>query len=168
MSTVTPRLGLVKPTTLEQYALSVLNNNADLIDAAAVLTATANSSYNTNSVSGLSSKFTRMATGAVGIIIAEIAVDFDNVGGIIIAANTAASTHLPAFIPAGFRPASTPHSFPVSAASMVKNGGQGQILVCGPEAGTGDIMFNTTAAAYTAPTGSDFNCFMCWRWDGSL
>lgn len=32
MSTVTTRLGLVKPTTLEQYALSVLNNNMDTID----------------------------------------------------------------------------------------------------------------------------------------
>lgn len=37
MSTVTPRLNLVKPTTLEQYALSVFNNNMDLIDSGLVL-----------------------------------------------------------------------------------------------------------------------------------
>lgn len=37
MSTVTTRLGLVKPTILEQYALSVMNNNMDLIDAEVVL-----------------------------------------------------------------------------------------------------------------------------------
>jgi hypothetical protein len=37
VSTVTPRLNLVKPTTLEQYALSVVNNNMDLIDANTVM-----------------------------------------------------------------------------------------------------------------------------------
>lgn len=37
MSTVTPRLGLVKPTTLEQYALSVFTNNMDIIDSDTVM-----------------------------------------------------------------------------------------------------------------------------------
>lgn len=33
MSTVTPRLGLTKPAGIEQYSLSVINNNSDAIDA---------------------------------------------------------------------------------------------------------------------------------------
>jgi hypothetical protein len=166
MSTVTPRLGLVKPTTLEQYALSVLNNNMDAIDAALVLGATSAGTYNTNNVSGLSSKFTRLSIASVGIIIAEIVIDFDNAGGIVIAANTAASTNLPAFIPPGFRAQSTPHSFPVIGTSMVKNAGQGQTLSVGCNT-SGDLLLNSTGAAYTAPTGSDFNINTVYRWDGN-
>lgn len=167
MSTVTPRLGLVKPTTLEQYALSVLNNNMDAIDAALVLGATANGTYNTNGVAGTTSKFTRLSIASVGIVVAEIGVDFDNAGGIVIAANTAASTHLPAFVPAGFRPATAPHAFPIATVSINKNGGQGQTLGIGIEASTGDLLLNSTGVAYTAPTGSEINACLVYRWDGN-
>lgn len=47
MSTVTTRLNLVKPTTLEQYALSVMNNNMDLIDAGLVLQSEWKPAWNT-------------------------------------------------------------------------------------------------------------------------
>lgn len=166
MSTVTPRLGLVKPTTLEQFALSVLNNNMDTIDSALVIAAQANSTYNVNSVSALGSKFTRLSVASVGIVIGEFAIDFDNVGGIVIAANTAASTNLPNLVPAGFRPATTPHSFPIATVSMNKNGGQGQTLGCGINT-SGDVLLNSTGVAYTAPTGSEINFMLTYRWDGN-
>lgn len=40
MSTVTPKLNLVKPTTVEQFSLATLNNNMDIIDSNASSVAT--------------------------------------------------------------------------------------------------------------------------------
>lgn len=39
MSTVTPKLNLVKPATIEQYSLATYNNNLDKLDASAVVDA---------------------------------------------------------------------------------------------------------------------------------
>lgn len=168
MATPTTFFGLQKAADGENYSLDLTNINYDSIDLGLVKINSVNSTYNVNSVIGTGSKFTRVRIGAanVGFVIAEFCIDFDNAGGITLAANTAVPTNLPSLIPAGYRPKTAPHSIPLMGNSVTTNGGQGTSVSWGYNT-DGDVLLRSTGAAYTAPTGTDLNFMAVYEWGGS-
>jgi hypothetical protein len=165
MATPTTFFGLQKPADGENYDLDLINANSDAIDLGLVKVAIANSTYNLNGISGVTSKFTRLSIGNQGIIIAEFGLDLDT-NTIVIAASTAAPTALPALIPVGFRPFSAPHSIPLYGTAPVTNAGSGASLQWGFNT-SGDVLLRSTGAAYTTVTGTDMNFACTYRWDGN-
>jgi hypothetical protein len=164
MSLPTPLFGLIKAAQGELYDVDIVNNNLDAIDAGLVKLDSANSTYNINSISGVSSRFTRLRIGSTGIIVAEFGLDIDT-AAITIAASTAAATVLPGFIPAGYRPLSVAHSIPMMGVAPVTNAGSGAQLQWGFNVG-GDLLLRSTGAAYTTVVGTDMNFFAVYKWDG--
>ena len=163
MSTVTPVLNLVKPTTLEQYSLSVMNNNMDLIDAAAMRVDEANSTISGSQWSFLGCRFTRVRTGLKGIVIAEMVVTF--IAALAIPSNTAATSNVANVIPAGYRPQGKT-SIPVESA-LTSNAGVGQHVGIALES-DGNFGIRSAGAAFTSTTNSQFYFSTAYRWDGVL
>ena len=161
MSTVTPNLGLVKPTTLEQFALSVLNNNMDTIDAAAMQVDMVNSAGN-GAIDYRGCRFTRVRTGNVGIIVVEIIVTF---GVTAIPSNTAATLDVAGAVPSGYRPVSHT-SIPVQAA-LTSNAGVGQGIGFAIK-DNGVIGVRSQGAAFSTTSGSQTYAGYVYRWDGVL
>lgn len=161
MSTVTPKLNLVKPTTLEQYALSVFNNNMDIIDAAAMQVDMVNSTGN-GSIDYRGCRFTRVRTGNVGIIVVEIIVTF---GSTVIPSNTAATLDVAGAVPAGYMPVSHT-SIPVQAA-LTSNAGVGQQIAFAIK-NSGAIGIRSQGAGFTTTSGSQTYAGYVYRWDGVI
>lgn len=168
MATPTTFFGLQKPAEGENYDVDLTNINYDAIDLGLVKINSVNSTYNVASISGTLSKFTRVRIGAtnVGFVIAEFNLDFDSVGGVTIAASTAAPTHLPALIPAGYRPKAAPHSIPLVGIAPVTNAGSGAQLMWGYDT-SGDVLLRSTGAAFTTVNGTDMQFNTVYEWGGN-
>jgi hypothetical protein len=162
MSTVTPKLGLVKPTTLEQYALSVLNNNADLIDQYAMQVDYGSSSVNNGTWNFTGCRFTRVRTDLRGIVIVELILTLT---AVVVPSNTAATLDVAGVIPSGYRPVGHT-SIPVLSA-LTSNAGVGQqVGIVLKTDGTFGI--RSQAAGFTATAGSQIYSQHVYRWDGIL
>jgi hypothetical protein len=168
MATPTTFFGLQKAAEGENYDLDHTNLNLDAIDLGLVKINSVNSTYNVNSIFGTASKFTRVRIGAtnVGFVIAEFNLDLNSVGGVVIAANTAAPTSLPNLIPAGYRPKDVPHSIPLYGNAPVTNAGVGISLMWGYNT-DGDVLLRSTGAAYTTVNGSDMQFNTVYEWGGN-
>lgn len=162
MSTVTTLLGLVKPTTLEQYALSVMNNNMDLIDAASVQIDTASSTANWTNFSFLGSTFTRMRVGNEGIVVAHIQALVDTASTVPF--NTQTGHDYANVAPAGYRPERLQSytTFVQSAA------GRGDNVQCALDSLGNWYIRSNTASGFTTTFNAIVHCFWTYEWDGNL
>lgn len=163
MSTVTTRLGLVKPTTLEQYALSVLNNNADLIDTAMPRITTQAGTTDDANRSNLNAYFTRIEFGnGNGIIIANLFITLKT--ALVLNANTGANVvAMVAAVPAGYRPPETVQN-DLGLLSGVSRGDIVNIAI-GP---TGDLTMRSGAAGFTTTAGVSLVKQHTWKWSGAF
>ncbi len=162
MSTVTPNLGLVKPTTLEQYALSILNNNSDIIDASAVLIDTAASTANWTNFSFLGSVFTRVRIGTKGVVIAHVLALVDTAHALPI--NTAAGANYGAVIPAGYRPKIRQSYF----TSIQHDATHGDAVQTSLETNGDWVVRSNGGSALTVTFAATIHCYCVYEWDGAL
>ena len=163
MSTVTPKLNLVKPTTLEQYALSVLNNNMDLLDAAAVQIDSVNSTANWTNFSFLSSRFTRVRIGTVGFVVAHIQALVDTAAAI--PANTVTGDQYGNVVPAGYRPARTQGYTNFVQVGPTNNIGTN--AQCAIDT-LGNWYVRANGTGYTTTFASIIHCYWTYEWDGNV
>lgn len=163
MSTVTPNLGLVKPTTLEQYALSVLNNNMDKIDLASAFYTTATSTLDTAACNCTGSIFTRIRIGATqGIVVALIDCNFDT--AVTLAANTAGGTVIGNVCPSGYMPATTLNMM----AGVIAGNGRGDNIQWALTGGVGQLQIRSNGASFNTVVNSSMTGMCVYRWDGNL
>lgn len=164
MSTVTPRLGLVKPTTLEQFALSVLNNNMDLLDVACPRISTVNSAANAATWDFTNSKFTRIDFGnGNGIIVAYFSALVKTATALPI--NTAAGLAVTGVIPQGYQ-GNGSISYQQAIASGAGRGDEVQVLIQGGSSSW--LVRSNTGVAYTTIVGSSINSAVVYQWDGNF
>jgi len=169
MATPTIFRGLQKAAEGENYDLDLSNGNLDEIDLGLIKIAKASSSYNINSISGVTSRFIRVQfhpnSVVAGIIIAEFGLDIDT-NAITIAAASAAATVLPGFIPVGYRPKTVSHPIPMMGVAPVTNAGSIAHLQWGFKT-DGDLLLRHNAnTAYTTVSGTEMNFFATYEWDG--
>lgn len=163
MSTVTPNLGLVKPTTLEQYALSVLNNNMDILDAAAIHIDTVNSSADWTNFDFRQSVFTRIRVGNTGIIVAHILAIVDTATALPI--NTATGANYGNVAPVGYRPKNLFQGYFPAIQSGAGRGDEVQAAI----ATNGDwLVRSNTGSALTPTVGAVVRQVIVYEWDGNL
>lgn len=162
MSTVTPRLGLVKPTSVEQYALSVFNNNMDIIDEAVVHVDSAFSTADWTNFSFLLSRFTRVRTGNTGIVVAHIQAKVDTADTVPF--NTQTGDDYGNVAPVGYRPERLQSytTFVQSAA------GRGDNVQCALATDGSWFIRSNTAGGFTTTVNAIVHCFWTYEWDGNL
>jgi len=157
--------GLEDPVGGEAHSRAMLSRNNGRINLGLASMTTANSTYNINSISGVTSRFTRVRIGNTGFIIAEFGLDIDT-STITIAAASAAATVLPGLIPIGYRPLLVSHSIPMMGVAPVTNAGSIAHLQWGFRE-NGDLLLRHNAnTAYTTVTGTEMNFFATYVWDG--
>lgn len=172
MSTVTPKLGLVKPVAVEQFSLATYNNNLDLVDEFAVANEIrideAAGAYNINTVNGTQSLFTRIRFGpTAGIIFAKFSISF-GATTIAIPASTAAPVVLPGFVPAGYRgPNPNPASIPLYALGTIVNAGSGASVHLGHK-DNGDVIIRAFSTTFNTVSGTQLCWSTTYKWDGVL
>ena len=166
MSTVTPRLNLVKPTTLEQYALSVVNNNADLLDTSIPRVSTVASTIDTAAVSGINSRFTPIEWGGGnGVVIAQVVCVLKtsvtlpawNANNLLIASN---------FCPAGYRPLMA--GAQINHPGILQGSGRGDFIHWSINTDGEISMRNSTASTLATTANVILFAFSCWQWNGVL
>jgi hypothetical protein len=153
---------LVKPTTLEQFALSTLNNNMDLIDAAAMKVDYAVGNVVDANWNFSASRWTRVRTGTRGIVVVETIL---TLAALAIPANTAAPLNVAGAIPSGYMPLGAT-SIPVVGA-LTSNAGVGQSIGIQYKS-DGSFGIRSQAAGFTATAGSNIYAQCVYRWDGVL
>jgi len=163
MSTVTPLLNLVKPTTAEQFSLATYNNNLDLIDAKAAQYSEAQGTINGTNYDFRQSTFTRIRLGATqGIVVTELIIIFKT--AVSIPANNAASLLLSAAVcPPGYRPNQNIGLLPSAVSAAGASGGLEVSMNS-----SGDVNIRSFGAGFTTTVNSQTEALMVYRWDGSL
>lgn len=162
MSTVTPKLGLVKPAGLEQFSRATYNNNLDIIDAAAMQVDYGSSSVSNGTWDFTACRFTRVRTGTRGIVVVELILTLT---AVVVPSNTAAVLSVASVIPAGYMPLSAT-SIPVLSA-LTSNAGVGQSVGITLKS-DGSFGIRSQAAGFTATAGSQIYSQHLYRWDGVL
>lgn len=162
MSTVTTLLGLVKPTTLEQYALSVFNNNMDLIDAASVQVDSVMSTANWTNFSFLNSSFTRVRVGNKGIVVAQVAALVDVAS--TTPTNTQTGDNYGNVAPTGYRPKRTLNYTPC----IQSGNGRGDTVQCALSTAGDWFIRSNTGSGFLTTAAATVNSYWAYEWDGNL